>query len=274
MKNTRIVGVRYVGREAEEQDPVFKSGISWASGQVINFAVDLARQFFSRHPDMFEEAPPDYTANTVLSVPGASNPQPVVSVNLNSMPVEKQRMFARMEFGRTLPAGMPDDEVRREIMSMMLDAEESQQREGSNERLAITYAVTVEEYAALMQGAVELRLVPVRDVVLLPSDDAPVGFEGEQVGEPASRVTDTTETIKTGEGGTNSEAIYSTEDVLKAIAEMDVEGLREFAEKNGIKVHHKAGEAKLREVITAAVTNPAPVEPVAETIKTGEGDQQ
>lgn len=272
MKNTRIVGVRYIGRAEQEADPIFKSGVVWAPGQVVNFAVDLARQFFSRHFDMFEEAPIDFAANTVLSVPGASNPQPVVSVNLNSMSAERQRMFARIEFGRTLPAGMSDEEVRKAILSMMLDAEESQQ--SGNERLAVTYAVSAEEYAALMQGVVELRLVPVREAVPLASNDAPVGFEGEQVGEPASRVTDTTETGETGEGGTNSEAIYSTEDVLKAIAEMDVEGLREFAEKNGIKVHHKAGEAKLREVITAAVTNPAPVEPVAETIKTGEGDQQ
>lgn len=244
MQQSRIIGVRYIGRAETQEDPLFRTGTVWSAEQVINFSLALAEKLISKHFDMFEEAPVDYNANTILSVPGAVNAQPVVSVNLNSMTPAQQRMFARIEFGRTLHENMPDEEVRRTILGMMLDAEETS-RQSENERFALSFPVNADEYAAIMQGVVELRLVPV-------AAPAPVEVESDPAKTP------------------------TTVDDLIA---MNADALRALAAEQGIKVHHKAGEDKLRETIATAlaqnevvvsdpvlpVTDPAPVSPIVET---------
>lgn len=216
MQQSRIIGVRYIGRAETQEDPLFRTGTVWSAEQVINFSLALAEKLFSKHFDMFEEAPVDYNANTILSVPGAVNAQPVVSVNLNSMTPAQQRMFARIEFGRTLHENMPDEEVRRTILGIMLDAEETS-RQSENERFALSFPVNADEYAAIMQGVVELRLVPVA---------APAPVEGE------------------------SDKTPPTVDDLVA---MNADALRALAAELDIKVHHKAGEDKLRETIATAL---------------------
>lgn len=217
MKQVRIIGVRYIGKQEVEEDPLLKSGVQWRQGQVVNFSLPLAEKLFAKHFDMFEEAQVDYNANTVLSVPNAANAQPVVSVNLNSMSAAQQRMFARIEYSRTLSENMSDEEVRRAVIAMMLDAEENT-LQSENERFALSYPVSADEYAAIMQGVVELRLVP----VAAPAEST----------EPAST------------------EVPTLEETLEA---MDADALRAFAAEHEIKVHHAAGAEKLRESIAAAL---------------------
>ncbi|MDB5814428.1 MAG: hypothetical protein JWN23_1545 [Rhodocyclales bacterium] len=234
MQQSRIIGVRYIGRAETQEDPLFRTGTIWSAGQIINFSLALAEKLFSKHFDMFEEAPVDYNANTILSVPNALNAQPVVSINLNSMTPAQQRMFARIEFGRTLHENMPDEEVRKTILGMMLDAEETA-RQSENERFALSFPVNADEYAAIMQGVVELRLVPV--AVPAPSEDE----------------CSDSETAKTS----------PTVDDLVA---MNADALRALAAEQGIKVHHKAGEEKLRETIATALAQSEVAAPAPEDV--------
>lgn len=251
----RIIGVRYIGAAAAEHDCILSSGATWAPGQTINFSTVLAERFF-KHPDLWEEAPVDPLASTILSVPGASSPRPAVAVNIHGMPDEALRMFARLEYGRVMDPDLTGSDLRNAVLNMMIDSEEHESRVSVNERTPVIFHCTTEEYAALMLGACELRLVPVVGAVGEPSDfpasttskmdmkagddDAANGEVGQK--DEASEIDD-----ETGGGAGNAPLL---EDYL---ATLSGDELKAFAEENGLKLDSRWGDRRAREELAKAI---------------------
>jgi hypothetical protein len=231
----QIVGVRYIGKKDFQEDTVCKTGAAWAQGQVHNFAENLAKLLLV-HTDSFERADISATGSTYLSRGKQQKSQGVAAfVNLTAMSIDQMALMARIEFNRVISTeGKDEDQVRREVHALMandtIDQEAERMQEGDgDDKVAVPYMATPEEYAALMAGTVVLAIVPAEIAVVVPLKS--VESETSELPEEEDQKT-----------------------LPELLAGLEKPELMDFARQEGITFSNAATAEKLREKIFAELS--------------------
>jgi hypothetical protein len=257
--SNNIVGVRYVGKKDFVEDTVTKSGATWVQGQVNNFSENLAKELLV-HTDSFELADPSADADTYMGKRGAHNViEPVAFVNLNAMNVAQLTAFARMQFNRTVNTEeRTEADIRSEVNALMTNNNldlEAEERKLVAKGLILEKEVTAEEYQAVLDGVLVLKLVPTELQVIVPepddetlnkSPDAPAqssqapelegDLTGGKTGESTPPATITPAPTADNEPPTLEELTNS----------LDKAGLIAFAKQENVTYANSMNEAQLR----------------------------
>jgi hypothetical protein len=237
---TKIIGVRYVGKKSGYVDKILNSGATWSSsGEVVNFSVELANVLIKKHGDMFQEAPVDANATVILSVPGSANPKPVAVMNIANADSQQIAAFARMHYSKILDASEPPESLRFQLLNAM-EMAANQSEQPKLERYAVPFPLTPEEYAALMQGVCELRLVP---VVVPAAEQFSAQVPTTPVKEAEAAIPPVTEIKQEAQAPV-------LEDLLETL---DADGLEKFAQDNGVKIDKRWSDERTRKEISVVL---------------------
>jgi len=253
---SKIVGIRFIANKDLMEDTVANSGATWVKDQVNNFSENLAILLLA-HPDVFELAEVDADADTYIGKrTTAGSIVPVSFVNLNAMDAPQLAAYARLEFNRNvnLEDGRTVDQIRSEVNGYMtnnnLDREASEKVLSSG--LMLEKEVTAEEYQAVLDGVLVLKLVAIKPQAQhnagnnsLPPDATVL----DDVLKPAVEVETVAETA-TNEANYAIEAL-TLQDLLLSL---DKSGLIAFAKQENVTYANSMNVEQLRAKLMRELT--------------------
>lgn len=271
--SNKLVGIRFIANKDLMEDTVTNSGAVWTQGQVLNFSANLAIQLLN-HPDVFELADLDPDADTFLGkVTKGGSIEPVSFININAMDEKALAAYSRMEFNKNvnLENGRTLEEIRSEVFSYMTNANLDLEAIDKTRLLAsgmiLEKEVTVEEYKAVLEGVLVLKLVP---AVAISTNPSFTGGNADDLLDRQGAVIDLIDTNTAAEvltsdteAETAAEKPAIAEESLtlpELVAKLDKEELRAFAKQESVPYANSMNEdqlrAKLIRDLTARATPP------------------